>query len=92
MLLGCSKGIAQPFHSISVSRQVNGVLCSLFCLLKKTQTFLLRRLSLSDALGPMFLFISHPPAPEVATLLTVSALLVCAVSPPVLPVCMKMLI
>lgn len=54
LLLGCSEGIAQPFHSIPMSRQINGVVCSLFFLHKKS--FLRRRLSLSDTLGSALLF------------------------------------
>lgn len=52
-LLGCFKGIVKLLYSILLSGWVNGGLCSLFCLHKKTQ----KRLSLSDTLRSAFLFL-----------------------------------
>lgn len=54
ILLGYSKGMAQLFHSIPMSRQVNMVSDSIFCLPKKS--FFQGRLSLNDTLGSAFLF------------------------------------
>lgn len=86
ILLGCSMGITRPFHSSPLSKQVNWILCSLFCLQEKL--FLQRRLSLSDTLGSAFI-LQLPSTPEAATFLTVSALQACAVRTQILLVRMK---
>lgn len=87
-LLSCAKEIAQPFHSIPLPRQVNGVLCSLFCLCKKISFF-------AEEAQPQWyswvsislFFLTSAPGPD--TFLTVSALLACAVRTQILPVRMK---